>query len=73
MRMKVVDQLHIGSVRPDTMGKGTEFEISDDLGRSLEKRGLATEVKAEAPPENKAERPPKNKAEQPPAGKATKP
>lgn len=66
MKMRVVDQLHVSSVGPNTMAKGAEFEISDDLGRSLAERGLAAPVgaaeKAEPAPSNKAEPAPANKS-----------
>lgn len=74
MKLKVRDQLHLSALGPDTMGKGHEFEVSDDVGADLMKRGLAdpvevTAAKAEAPPLNKAMRAaPANKAS--PKGKA---
>lgn len=76
MKMRVVDQLHLSSLGPETMGKGAEFEVSDAMGEDLLKKGVATRVdgeaaeaaaesgeKAEAAPDNKAEKPPANKAE----------
>ena len=67
MKMKVVDQLHISQLGPNTMGKGTIFECSDALAADLEKRGLAVPVDKPAPvkkekaPKNKSETAPKNK------------
>jgi len=46
MKMKVVDQLHLSALGPHTMGKNTEFEVSDDQAADLEKRGLAVRVGA---------------------------
>lgn len=65
MKMKVVDQLHLSALGPNTMGAGEIFECSDALAADLEKRGLA--VPAE--PRAKKEKAPKNKAEQPPKNK----
>lgn len=66
MKMKVVDQLHLSSISPHTMGKGHEFEVSDEMAADLEKRGLATRAegaKAESAPKNKADPQPLNKSD----------
>lgn len=44
MKLKAKDQLHISSVRADSLRPGEEFEVSDPIGRDLVKRGLATKV-----------------------------
>lgn len=54
MKLKAKDTLHISSVKPDNILPGEEFEIDDAGGKSLIDRGLATEVKATAPPKPKA-------------------
>lgn len=61
VRMKAVDTLHVSSVRPENILANEEFEVSAHIADDLEKRGLATRVKAKAPPENKAEPAPTNK------------
>ena len=82
MKLRVIDQLHVSSVGPHTMGKGTEFDVSDATGADLLKRQppvvervaertAAAPAKAEAAPQNKVERKPKNKAERPPKNKKT--
>lgn len=47
--------------------KGEEYDVSDDLGNSFIKEGVAEQ--AEAAPEQKAEKPAKNKAEAAPENK----
>lgn len=65
VKMKTVDQLFISSVGPETMAPKTEFDVSEDEAKRLEKDGLAKRVggaKAEkAAPENKMEAAPANK------------
>ena len=71
-RMKVVDQLHISSVGPGVMGKGTEFEVSDPIAADLQRRGLAVTVdeeKARPAPDNKMQPAPANKSAKPPRPK----
>lgn len=65
MKIKLIDQLHISEVSPDTLPGGTVIDVSDSTGADLVKRGLATKVggaKAAAAPKNKAAAAPKNKA-----------
>ena len=62
VKMKTVDQLFISSVGPETMAPDTEFDVSEDVAKRLEKDGLAKRAKAEkAAPENKMEAAPANK------------
>lgn len=76
MKLKAIDTLHVSSVKPENIAPGEEFEVSDDFGRQMVERGLATEVagskKAETPePEPvKADRPPLNKMEPAPSNKS---
>lgn len=65
IRMKALDQLHISSVKADTLIPGEEFEVTTARADELEAAGLAKRVgtKAEkAAPENKMEAAPVNKA-----------
>lgn len=68
MKLKANDTLHVSSVKADNIAPGEEFEVSDDSGRQLIEKGLATEVKAKV--EKKAEPPVENKMEPAPANKA---
>jgi hypothetical protein len=77
MKLKAKDTLHVSSARPDNIAPGEVFEVSDDTGRQLIEKGLATEVggqvtvKANAPePEQKSELPLANKMESAPDNKA---
>lgn len=78
MKLKAVDTLHVSSVKADNIKPGEEFEVSDDLGRQMVERGLATAVSAEKPapraePEPaKADVPPLNKMDAPPSNKSKK-
>jgi hypothetical protein len=63
--LEVVDQLHLSSVRADTMGEGERFKVSADLAKQLVNRGLARRVKSAESPANKAAPQPRTK----PAGK----
>ena len=67
MKLKAKDTLHVSSVKADNLLPGEEFEVSDDMGRQLVERGVATEVKAT---KAKAEPEHANKAEQAPANKS---
>lgn len=70
MKLRAVDTLHVSSVGPDNMAPGTEFDVSDDIGRQLVERGLASKVRGAA----KAEEPaPKKKVEEPVRKRAAKP
>lgn len=69
MKLKATDQIHISSVKSDSLRPGEEFEVSDSLGRELLDKhpnkvaeiGVPKE-KAEPAPANKAEKAaPKNK------------
>ena len=78
MKLKANDTLHVSSVKAENILPGEEFEVSDDFGRQMVERGLATEVsgskkpapqteevqmpKADAPPLNKMDAPPSNKS-----------
>lgn len=66
MKLTATDTLHISEVKADALRPGEAFEVSDDVGASLIKRGLASEAPAEA----KAAAAPKNKAEKAPLNKA---
>lgn len=72
MRVIANDTLHVSSVKADNLLPGEEFEVSDDQGRQLVERGVATEVKGGAtePPAAKAEIAPLNKMIAPPANKS---
>jgi hypothetical protein len=48
MKLKANDTLLISSVKSDNILPGEQFEISDERGRDLVERGLATEVKTPA-------------------------
>lgn len=68
MKFKAKDTLHVSAVKADNILPGEEFEVSDDFGRQLVERGLATEAKGEksvSPVENKMEDAPANKASKP--------
>lgn len=78
MKLKANDTLHVSSVKAENIKPGEEFEVSDDFGRQMVERGLATEVtkpqpKAEAPIEPEAREPEPVKAEAPPLNKMTAP
>jgi hypothetical protein len=66
MKLKANDTLHVSSVGPENIAPGEVFEVSDDVGKQLVERGLATEAKGakaeKAAPENKKEDAPENKA-----------
>jgi hypothetical protein len=68
MKLTALDTLHVSSAGPDNILAGEQFEVSDEQGKALVSRGLASEVagdqpeaKAEPAPKNKVERAPKNK------------
>jgi hypothetical protein len=71
MKLKAKDTLHVSAVKADNIVPGEEFEVSDDFGRQLVERGLATEIIGKT--EEKAAAPVKNKMEDAPANKASKP
>lgn len=59
MKLKANDTLFISSVKSDNILPGEEFEVGEDQGNDLVKRGLATKV---APaPKNKMAPSPANK------------
>jgi hypothetical protein len=66
MKLKANDTLLISSIKSDNILPGETFEVSDERGRDLVDRGLATEVK----PTAKKAAAPKNKMATPPANKA---
>lgn len=79
MKLKAKDTLHVSSVKADNIAPGEVFEVSDDMGRQLVERGLATEESGKASRksddtvrEDKAEPAPLNKIEQAPANKSDK-
>jgi hypothetical protein len=72
VELEVIDQLHISSVKADTMRKGERFTVSADHAKSLIERGLAKKAggaKAAAAPANKAAATPANKAAPVPSAK----
>lgn len=72
MKLKAIDTLHVSSVKADSLLPGEAFEVSDDFGRQLIQRGLASEVKGaktEPQEDTKAEIAPLNKMEAAPANK----
>ena len=69
MRLKALDQIHLSSVRPDSLRVGEEFDVSDALGGELmEKHPTRFErvhisgEKAAPSPLNKVDAPPANKS-----------
>jgi hypothetical protein len=65
VELKVTDQLHISSVKADTMGKGERFTTDPATAKDLVERGLATRVggaKVKAEPANKAAQPARTQA-----------
>jgi hypothetical protein len=62
MKLKAIDTLHVSSVGPENIAPGQEFEVSDDTGKELIERDLASEVKAAPVHANKAEPAPANKS-----------
>lgn len=71
MKLKANDTLHISSVKADNILPGDQFEVSDERGRDLVQRGLATEVKP--PAAKKAAEPSNKKAAEPSNKKAGAP
>jgi len=69
MKLIATDQLHISSVKPDSLRPGEAFEVSDTLGAELMEKH-PNRVKLAVDPEAKAEDAPANKAEPKPANKA---
>lgn len=64
MKLRATDTLHISSVKADNILPGEEFEVSDEQGKSLIDRGLATRVstaKAATSAKNKKAAEPANK------------
>lgn len=59
MKLKALDQIHVSSVKPDSLRPKEEFEVSDELGNELLKKHPGgferLETKAEPAPLNKAE------------------
>lgn len=62
MKLKATDTLHVSAVGPDNITPGSEFEASDDTGRQLVERGLATEIKEAVAPGNEMGAEPMNKS-----------
>lgn len=66
MKLKALDQIHVSSVKADSLRPGEEFEVGDALGKELvakhPQRFAVLEGAAEADGE-KAEKPPANKAD----------
>lgn len=44
MKIKTKDQMHISAIRADTIPPDTVIEVSDEVGKSLIERGLATKL-----------------------------
>lgn len=72
MQIKILDQVHLSSVRATTLAAGEVVEVSSDLGAELLKKHPDKFEKAEEPPQNKAETAPSNKAGKRPRGKRNK-
>ena len=70
MKLRALDQVHVSSVKPDSLRPGEEFEVSDETGKDLMKAlpgkfsevGVGGRAKARKPPANKAAPEPLNKA-----------
>jgi hypothetical protein len=60
MKVKTIDQVHVSSVQAGTIPPNTTIEVSDEVGKSLVDRGLATKIAAA--PKNKAAPKSKNKS-----------
>ncbi|MFZ5736316.1 MAG: hypothetical protein ACOY6K_05475 [Pseudomonadota bacterium] len=81
MRLRAIDQVHISSVKSDSLRPGDEFEVSDSAGAELlaklpgkvaqlgDAATTVTNEKAAPPPQNKAEDPPSNKSKPKPRSK----
>lgn len=64
MKLRALDQIHISSVKTDSLRPGEEFEVTDDLGSQLVKQHPSKFDVLEAAKAEKAEpSAPKNKAE----------
>ena len=66
MKLKALDQMHISSVKSESLRPGEEFEVSDAVAAEIlnahPTKFLRTDgKKAERAPQNKAERVPTNK------------
>lgn len=69
VKVKVLDQLHLTSVRASTIAKGEVVAVSAEEASALVKRGLVSRVAAAKPAAKKAEEP-NNKAAPAPSNKA---
>lgn len=67
MKLKALDQIHISSVKPDSLRPGEEFEVGEDAGKALLKQHPSMFRRLDAAPANKAKPPPKNKKAAPKA------
>lgn len=56
MKVKAKDQVHISSVRAETIRQGEVFDVSEPVGKELIRRGLVSQVRTKkaAEPKNKA-------------------
>lgn len=70
MKLRALDQIHVSSVKPDSLRKGEEFEVSDAAGADLLKKHPAKFEQVAGDAAQKAEPAPRNKAESAPANKA---
>lgn len=61
MKLKVLDQLHVSSVQPDSLRPGQEIEVSDALGNELLHKHAAKFERLDKPARKRAATP-KNKA-----------
>jgi hypothetical protein len=64
VELEVIEQLHLSSVRADTMGAGQRFTVSESTAQDLIKRGLAKRpggTRKAAMPNNKKAAAPSNK------------
>lgn len=70
MRLKALDQIHLSSVRADSLRAGEEFDVSDALGDELMVKHPSRFERVHTSAE-KAAPAPLNKADSPPANKST--
>ena len=69
MKLKVLDQIHVSSVQPDSLRAGQKIDVSDALGTELLTKHPSTFLSMDKPAVKRAATP-KNKAAAAPANKA---
>lgn len=62
MKLRARDQVHVSSVRADSLRPGEEFEVGDAVGEELMQRHPGLFERLDEGAEEKAEPAPKNKA-----------